>query len=384
MPLATSRSPLLQQSNVRVGSFVGETQDHFGASLLTSNDQTFGEGTSEFPWINGKMKWKNLPCYTVLGLYRNVFCRQEPYISVPARFSGNAGNVKPPRAAQEIFSIWVGGACPSLFCPNWLCWTSGAVGCQIGTRRVVSYEFSFLQCSVLFRSLGRCYCSVLLMPRERSADKTEAKLSEFWEQFVECYSTCQMTYYRDRVAGIEGVVEMIRTVLSDGKCHFGIWVDSMPISLLWTRGISHRPLPAIAPTWSWLSTDGDSVNILYHHLDDFYEAADFLHFDYDAICPASSAVILKGRLCRGNMKQTIDESCQEKDNRASYELHFEGGGISRDTSVWLDDPSSAPSSQAGTHTILSFVIGGMNTAINGLLLELHGHATWSISAYRLL
>ncbi|KAF1836909.1 hypothetical protein BDW02DRAFT_577649 [Decorospora gaudefroyi] len=76
-----------------------------------------------------------------------------------------------------------------------------------------------------------------------------------WADLVQRYSADELTYEKDRLVALEGVVSQIRTIM-DGTYHFGLWTH-MPELLLWMmRGPEYDVKGPEAPSWSFASRRG--------------------------------------------------------------------------------------------------------------------------------
>lgn len=93
-----------------------------------------------------------------------------------------------------------------------------------------------------------------------------------WARLVMEYSTRELEVRGEKLVALEGVVGELRKVRrgeegEEGQkkkveCVFGTWTDALASHVLWSRvgrpGSMSRPaeLEAVAPTWSWASTEG--------------------------------------------------------------------------------------------------------------------------------
>lgn len=84
---------------------------------------------------------------------------------------------------------------------------------------------------------------------------------EVWGTIVENYSNGRLTFPRDRLVAISGVVKQLSDHTTEKDYFLGLWRQHMPILLLWMdlgpRDISesHHPLSPsrLGPSWSWSS-----------------------------------------------------------------------------------------------------------------------------------
>ncbi|QDS73312.1 hypothetical protein FKW77_006029 [Venturia effusa] len=95
-------------------------------------------------------------------------------------------------------------------------------------------------------------------PSERTLDE----IPPSWYYLLEEYSTLDMTYAKDKLVAISGLVSRLRArVKSD--YHFGLWSGEIYKGLCWMPA-NRKLKPAThwrAPSWSWASYDG---NIQYY------------------------------------------------------------------------------------------------------------------------
>ncbi|KAF6783476.1 heterokaryon incompatibility protein [Colletotrichum sojae] len=85
-----------------------------------------------------------------------------------------------------------------------------------------------------------------------------------WESIVNAYSRSMLTKDSDKIIGLAGIAGLVQEHLQDDYV-VGLWRRNLAIELLWStkgpRSRRPRPNPCIAPTWSWLSTNGQ-VSVL--------------------------------------------------------------------------------------------------------------------------
>ena len=76
-----------------------------------------------------------------------------------------------------------------------------------------------------------------------------------WSQVVERYTTCKLSYPRDKLVAIAGIAKIVQEAICDEYCA-GLWVQSFPTQLLWLSSSDKaQPQPYRAPSWSWASVD---------------------------------------------------------------------------------------------------------------------------------
>ncbi|MCJ1324817.1 hypothetical protein MMC10_001479 [Thelotrema lepadinum] len=77
-----------------------------------------------------------------------------------------------------------------------------------------------------------------------------------WGRIVEVYSASDLTFQKDKIIALSGIVELTQQLLQDEFCA-GLWRTKIEVQLAWLadQGSSkrRRSVPLRAPTWSWLS-----------------------------------------------------------------------------------------------------------------------------------
>ncbi|KFZ24447.1 hypothetical protein V502_01074, partial [Pseudogymnoascus sp. VKM F-4520 (FW-2644)] len=101
-----------------------------------------------------------------------------------------------------------------------------------------------------------------------SSSSTEELALRLWSKVIMQYTTCKLSYPRDKLVAIAGVARIVQEAIHDEYCA-GLWVQSFPTQLLWLSSSDKpQPQPYRAPSWSWASVD--SIVTLGH-----YEKAPF-------------------------------------------------------------------------------------------------------------
>ncbi|KAK5677974.1 hypothetical protein LTS10_009858 [Elasticomyces elasticus] len=77
-----------------------------------------------------------------------------------------------------------------------------------------------------------------------------------WDNVVERYSQCELTYASDKIIAISGVAKVFQRSLQD-EYVAGYWRSQMPAQLVWdaTGDTCSRPIEYKAPSWSWASVE---------------------------------------------------------------------------------------------------------------------------------
>lgn len=85
-----------------------------------------------------------------------------------------------------------------------------------------------------------------------------------WEQIVQDYSGCNITFPRDRLPAISAVARQMQRALDD-QYIAGLWRKNMPHGLLWkstVHGLEETKSEYHSPSWSWASA---SRGVAYYH-----------------------------------------------------------------------------------------------------------------------
>ncbi|KAF6812749.1 heterokaryon incompatibility protein [Colletotrichum plurivorum] len=152
-----------------------------------------------------------------------------------------------------------------------------------------------------------------------------------WESIVDAYSQSMLTKVSDKVIVLAGIAGLLQQHLQDDYV-VGLWRRNLVIELLWSMKPGHarmpRPKPCIAPTWSWLSTNG-RVSVLTAHDPALVKEVLIQIMDYniDLVDPDSpTGNVYPGAILqlRGKLKQAswMVERCFNPDHQ--YRITFDG------------------------------------------------------------
>ncbi|KAH8800212.1 heterokaryon incompatibility protein-domain-containing protein [Xylogone sp. PMI_703] len=95
-----------------------------------------------------------------------------------------------------------------------------------------------------------------LVERVDSFFKKQPISRSLWTWAIENYSSCKLTYSKDKLIAISGIARHIQKQTGD-QYIAGMWQKDLELQLCWRMGKSARRLaPYTAPTWSWASRDG--------------------------------------------------------------------------------------------------------------------------------
>ncbi|KIL86233.1 hypothetical protein FAVG1_10630 [Fusarium avenaceum] len=168
---------------------------------------------------------------------------------------------------------------------------------------------------------------------------TNAKLLEFcrsWEQIVANYTRTDLTFNKDKLVAFSGVAKTIEVARGDVYLA-GLWKSVFISQLAWTRArddIVYHPRELSsgrAPSWSWLSVDGDVMNPHPENIrKNFVNIAVFP----DPVSNSSSAIIASGSVLLRGLLLPINSVEWDKDNLFS---RFTIGGFTlQEGSSFLD------------------------------------------------
>ena len=102
-----------------------------------------------------------------------------------------------------------------------------------------------------------------LTKNKHSADwiSTQLTLHEHWFHLVSKYTSCGLSVAKDRAIAIDGIAKAIQGEDTKPEYLSGLWTHHLLFDLLWCVNDEpkQRP-PRRAPTWSWISVDGEISN----------------------------------------------------------------------------------------------------------------------------
>ncbi|KAJ4249838.1 hypothetical protein NW762_012181 [Fusarium torreyae] len=76
-----------------------------------------------------------------------------------------------------------------------------------------------------------------------------------WPSIVEQYSSCRLTFGRDKLVAISAIAQLIQRDTPD-EYIAGMWKNELAAQLCWGTSRGQRYDPAVAPTWLWASNSG--------------------------------------------------------------------------------------------------------------------------------
>lgn len=103
-----------------------------------------------------------------------------------------------------------------------------------------------------------------------------------WGELVERYNKCDFTFFKDKAIAFMGIEKVFQKFTGE-ECVAGMWKSRLPWTLHWQCRTSSgnppkRSLLDIAPTWSWLSIDGN-IDYVESNMFDYHQTilCDVLH-----------------------------------------------------------------------------------------------------------
>jgi hypothetical protein len=84
-----------------------------------------------------------------------------------------------------------------------------------------------------------------------------------WYGLMEDYMTRNLTKEKDKLTALSGLAQSFQRKMPSNGYLAGLWFDHLPRALLWRTGLSsegssaYRPTSSRAPSWSFLSVDGN-------------------------------------------------------------------------------------------------------------------------------
>jgi Heterokaryon incompatibility protein (HET) len=112
-------------------------------------------------------------------------------------------------------------------------------------------------------SMSKSKVASMMATLTTQSDQTpDLKFVYLWQNLVNDYSKCKLTYSKDKLIAFAGVAKCIMKARTDGYAA-GMWEKSMVYDLAWWRLSEDREAFSIsetswrAPSWSWASVDGE-------------------------------------------------------------------------------------------------------------------------------
>jgi hypothetical protein len=85
-----------------------------------------------------------------------------------------------------------------------------------------------------------------------------------WHQVVSVYSSCDLTFEKDRLPALAGLAEQVQQI-REGRYLAGLWEDSLVADLTWERSrsteIRAKNMNSSSPTWSWSAIGGVDFHV---------------------------------------------------------------------------------------------------------------------------
>ncbi|KAH6894632.1 heterokaryon incompatibility protein-domain-containing protein [Thelonectria olida] len=167
--------------------------------------------------------------------------------------------------------------------------------------------------SINLLDLGSAEVFTTAAMRKGQLDPSPDELYNIWRSCVRTFSSCKLTFPRDKLVAISGIASALGLWLDD-EFIVGAWKKSLLEDLLWCKDQTVNELLSLppayrAPSWSWVSTDGTiEFNLIgrydpkvFHSISIETETAGAQSVDV-----ASNACIrLRGPLKRARLHETI-------------------------------------------------------------------------------
>ncbi|KAH6643243.1 heterokaryon incompatibility protein-domain-containing protein [Boeremia exigua] len=187
-----------------------------------------------------------------------------------------------------------------------------------------------------------------------------------WYELMEDYMSRNLTNEHDKLPALSGLAQDFQRKIPSNRYLAGLWFDHLPRALLWRTGPNaHRPTSWRAPSWSFLSVDG---NMSYESqrvancggsgpeqvLDDYRPTGLRVldcdtHFTSTDIYGAMSGaeLLLRGRIMQLEVKHQCTKDCEDHRTSADpwHELETTSGSIAGVIHFDVSDES------AGCHQI---------------------------------
>lgn len=103
---------------------------------------------------------------------------------------------------------------------------------------------------------------MMTAPTQRPSQTLDTKFIEQWQNLVNSYSKCKLTYSKDKLIAFSGIAKGIMATRTD-RYLAGMWASCLVYDLAWMRYYADCkafPISATssrAPSWSWASVDGE-------------------------------------------------------------------------------------------------------------------------------
>ncbi|KAI5918040.1 heterokaryon incompatibility protein-domain-containing protein [Camillea tinctor] len=102
------------------------------------------------------------------------------------------------------------------------------------------------------------FLTTCLQATQKSFEDKIDTAYEMWLTVQAAYTTCQLTFFDDRIVAISSIIKQIGELTSWSNV-WGLWKEKMPHELLWfvdTPGERPQTKDYLAPSWSWVGIQG--------------------------------------------------------------------------------------------------------------------------------
>jgi hypothetical protein len=175
------------------------------------------------------------------------------------------------------------------------------------------YSSSFINAAMFFS----------VNPGYPSGKLNEELVRDSWYAIVESYSLRSVTVSEDRILAVSGIAERFANLLP-GRYIAGIWENMMPASLFWMKRhmTTDRPVEYRAPSWSWISIDGQAEHpLIYDCLCEIF-SIEYMLENAEALYGAvrSAALHIRGLAFSIEWRYTRQDGQQQEDKELQEDL----------------------------------------------------------------
>ncbi|KAH0426454.1 hypothetical protein CcaCcLH18_10339 [Colletotrichum camelliae] len=203
-----------------------------------------------------------------------------------------------------------------------------------------------------------------------------------WYSIVAAYSRAYLTREDDKVIALAGIAGVMQDRLRNPYV-IGLWGKNLELELLWS--VKHprpRPKPCIAPTWSWLSTNGEVSVMTTHNPGDVVQLlVKTSKFNINLVDPTcstgnvhpGSSLTLEGRLrpARWNPRIIYDNAPVDAPQITFDGLNVDDNAANPGVSLDFDEPMSLSTTRDHIFLLPVAVLreaDGSGNTVQGLLL----------------
>ncbi len=169
--------------------------------------------------------------------------------------------------------------------------------------------------------------------------KPSSTCSSTWWKWIENYSNRHLTYVKDRIPAIVGLLNYYQK-LTDDVSILGLWKSTLPQDLLWMRLFSlPDSIPdSKIPTWSWLSCPAGVVFDFFSWSMDNSDVQDHITVNDYELCwtgePYVSDIKSSSLVITGPVKEAFLEIAREKSNPPYFNVDHEIPNFAENPLPW--------------------------------------------------